>query len=95
MPKTVSEAEYERKFVTLEQATNVSQELLGNVLTVIDASIPSTTQAKAIKDIIKKMTYESQNDLCILSDSQSLPSKSGTVLGCWDGVQLTVKQNLA
>lgn len=81
--------EYERKFVTLEQATNVSQELLGNVLTVIDASIPSTTQAKAIKDIIKKMTYESQNDLCVMSDNQSLPSKSGTVLGYWDGTELT------
>jgi hypothetical protein len=37
--------------------------LMGRLLTIIDASISDQTQRKALKDIIKQMSYETDNSL--------------------------------
>lgn len=58
----------------------LAKECLGEVLTVIDASLPEERQNKAMKDVIKKIVHR------MLSESQSFCSRMDKKDGAtWGG----------
>ncbi len=58
--------------------TQVNNFLLGDILTVVDASIPNEVQSKAVKDLIKNLFRRKIKHLQELASPEGYNSKSSS-----------------
>lgn len=65
---------YEEKFFIYNRINDVMNHLTGEILTVIDASIQSQSQNKAVKDLIKSKLYPAREGISnIIFETDNIP----------------------
>lgn len=63
------DAMLEKKSVNMKDVSDVFRNVVGDVLTIIDAVIADKEQKKATKDLVKHSIYEGLDDLHALSEA--------------------------
>lgn len=61
-----------KRVVTMVQVDNVIQQMLGEVLTIVDAGFDDSERKKAFKDLIRNSVYDALDSFHALSDDQKL-----------------------
>jgi hypothetical protein len=74
---------------TYECVHSLQSSLLGQVLTIVDASLASGSQNKAVKDVIRKAFYDCDGDLMRIAEMEApeiYPFSQGKLAPLGDGL---------
>ncbi len=63
--------ELQKKLVNMSDVNDVFNQVIGEVLTIVDASVVDKSQNKAMKDLIKHSIYDGLDTLHALIDDQA------------------------